>query len=80
MIDWKKNNFKGGILCTYDLILNQWDMMKYNYDIKWYNKKIEERKSVFNNDILSFQEIAKTIENNNKNKNKNKKNIKKLIK
>ena len=77
--DWKKNNFKEGILCTYDLNLNQWDMMKYNYDIKWYNKKIEERKSVFNNDILSFQEIAKTIENNNKNKNKKDiKNINKL--
>ena len=71
--NWKKNDLKEGILCCYDLVSNQWDMMKYNYDIKWYKKKIEERKSAFDMDILSFHEIAKFIENN-----KNINNINKL--
>ena len=66
--DWKNNNLKEGIMCVYDLKSKMWDMMKYNYDIKWYTKKIEEKRRTLKHRILSYHEITEFIENK-KNKN-----------
>ena len=66
--DWKNNILKEGIMCVYDLKSKMWDMMKYNYDIKWYTKKIEEKRRTLKHRILSYHEITEFIENK-KNKN-----------
>ena len=71
--NWKKNILKEGIMCVYDLKLNKWDMMKYNYDLKWFEKKREERRATLKQQILSFKEITEFIENLNK-KNKDNQN------
>ena len=31
-------------MCFYDVQKNTWDMMKYIYDFKWYNKKNKKEK------------------------------------
>ena len=74
-IDWNKNDLKEGIMCIYDIKNNIWDMMKYIYDLKWYNKKKEERKETMRNQILTFNEISKTLSSmkeNNETKTNNK--------
>ena len=74
-IDWNKNDLKEGIMCIYDIKNNIWDMMKYIYDLKWYNKKKEERKEIMRNQILTFNEISKTLSSmkeNNETKTNNK--------
>ena len=72
-INWQNNEFREGIMCIFDLKDNAWDMMKYKYNIKWYNKKREEKKLTFRNKILSYQEITESIES--KRENKNNKNV-----
>ena len=72
-INWQNNDFREGIMCIFDLKDNAWDMMKYKYNIKWYNKKREEKKLTFRNKILSYQEITESIES--KRENKNNKNV-----
>ena len=72
--NWGKNINREGILCVYDLKSKTWDMMKYNYDINWYNRKKEERRGTIKKRILSFQEITKSIENKKK-ENENNNNI-----
>ena len=65
--NWKENELKEGIMCFYDIKNNNWDMMKYIYDFKWYNKKRQERKSTIKNKILTFNEISKSLKNNKDN-------------
>ena len=69
--NWKMNELKEGIMCFYDVQKNTWDMMKYIYDFKWYNKKKQERKATLKNKILTFNEISKSLKNTNNNKNIN---------
>jgi len=60
--DWIKNDLKEGIMCVYDIKNKIWDMMKYKYDMNWYNKKKEEKRATIKQHILSFQEISNTLE------------------
>lgn len=81
---WEKNEVEEGILCIFDFNEKKWDMMKYNYDINYYKKHKKEQKNIINEEILSYQEIDKSIKevekqgnkenNDNINKYQNKKN------
>ena len=78
--DWADNKVKEGIMCIFDLEKNNWDMMKDKYDYLSFQRKKAE-KAVVNKEILSYQEIANTMKNNDNNENeidnKNKENISK---
>ena len=78
--DWADNKVKEGIMCIFDLEKNNWDMMKDKYDYLSFQRKKAE-KAVVNKEILSYQEIANTMKNNDNNENeidnKNKENINK---
>ena len=66
--DWAENKDKEGIMCVFDLFKNSWDMMKDKYDYNSYQRKKAE-KSNFNKEILSYQEIANKMNNNENNEN-----------
>ena len=72
--DWSENRVHEGIMCIYDTIRNNWDMMKDKYDFSSYQRKKAE-KAAINKEILSYQDITNAMKNyslnNNTNNNKN---------
>ena len=69
--DWPNNTTNEGIMCIYDTVKNSWDMLKDKYDFAAYQRKKAE-KAMMKREILSYQEIAKAMENNEENnENKN---------
>ena len=62
--NWIENKEKEGIMCTYDIIKNNWDMMKDKYDYKSYQRKKAEKEAI-NKEILTYQEIANAMNYNN---------------
>ena len=70
--DWMENKVNEGIMCVYDLVTNNWEMMKDKYDFISYQRKKEE-KEWNNKEILSYQEIANAMKINNNEYENNKK-------
>ena len=58
--DWTENKIKEGIMCIYDINKKSWDMMKDKYDYASYQRKKAEKEAI-NKEILSYQEITKTM-------------------
>ena len=61
--DWPNNTTNEGIMCIYDVVKNNWDMLKDRYDFATYQRKKAE-KALMNREILSYQEIAKVMKIN----------------
>ena len=66
--DWIDNKVNEGIMCVYDTIKNNWDMMKDKYDFKSFQRKKAEKEAI-NKEILSYQDITNAMMKYNDNKN-----------